>query len=92
MNYEYYCTKCDRYFEKERPMEHRNRRTNCARCGHRAQRCMIPRSTLVNTGQGSRIPGWCDSLPGPRVYVQSKHHFKELLKHHGNGNLYAANL
>jgi putative FmdB family regulatory protein len=90
MIYEYLCTKCDLSFDAEHPVEERDQLTYCPECHGLGRRFMAPTRLAANVGKGSRIPGWCTSLPGKPVYVRSKAHFKELCKK--NGDLYPAGL
>ena len=93
MIYEFWCEKCDLIFDEFRDVAECKNPASCPKCECQSNRiisggqaALNPRS---NNKKPSRIPGWCESLPGKPVYVKSKAHFRELCKPH---DLYPAGL
>lgn len=80
--YEYGCFNCNKTIEKVRPVAKRNASVRCE--------CGAPCHKLVSGGQLAFVAGiagrigrdgcWCDSLPGPKVWVKNRDHYRELVK------------
>ena len=84
MIYEYKCPKCGKITEMARRVAQRDDPVACP-CGEFAKP-ILSTTTHLNVGKGSRIPGWCHSLPGKSVFVKNKHHFRELCKIRDGGH------
>jgi putative FmdB family regulatory protein len=78
MTYEYKCRQCGRITELWRTIKDRNAPAVCS-CGGRAQRILSVPSG-INVGGKGKIPGWNNTLLDKPVYIESKHHFRELCK------------
>jgi len=79
MIYEYQCFYCDSRFEEFRHESQRHKKAKCPTCGQVGKKVIS--SFGINSGQGSRFPGVCNSFEGPKsVYIRDKTHFREECK------------
>ena len=90
MTYEFRCKKCGHAWEEVRGVSQRNNKARCPSCkSYRTLRLLFSPRITANTGKGSRIPGWCNTLDKEPVYIKSKQHFKDEAKKRG---MYAPNV
>lgn len=79
MIYEFHCNKCDKRFEMLRHHSQSHKKARCPDCSQPAKKVIS--SFGINSGQGSRFPGVCNSFEGAEgVYIRDKSHFREECK------------